>query len=320
LAVTAMRIPTPSSFDTHRVMSEVVGEQVREWEVHNAASLVALACDAPADRPFEALEVNLQLPQIHLALVRGSRHVVGRTEALVESNPTDAIAVYAALRGEAMLEYAGRRRALHPGQLMVCDADRPFVRGFGHGLEELAVKIPRQAFAETTGQETVGTPIVIDAGPDDDLYGRALVRLVGRALRCAHPVPADEQAVVELVSVLANPRRTNLAVAHRAAARAFIEEQFHDAGLLAADVAAAIGVSERTLSRVFAATGISVPQHILSRRLDAAYGVLSSPLAERLRTTDVAAGCGFSSMAYFSQTFRKRFGITAGEVRRAALA
>jgi AraC-like DNA-binding protein len=128
-------------------------------------------------------------------------------------------------------------------------------------------------------------------------------------------VPADEQAVLELVSVLATSGHVGLPVAHRAAARAFIEEHFTDPMLCAADVAAGTGISERHLSRLFAAAGTSVPRHILSRRLDAAYSMLTTDPAKGLRTSDVAARCGFTSVGYFSQTFRKRFGITAGEVR-----
>jgi AraC-like DNA-binding protein len=67
---------------------------------------------------------------------------------------------------------------------------------------------------------------------------------------------------------------------------------------------------------VFAEAGQSVPQYILSRRLDAAHGRLTSRDAARLRTVDVAKACGFTSPAYFSQSFRKRFGQTAGAVRR----
>jgi transcriptional regulator GlxA family with amidase domain len=37
-----------------------------------------------------------------------------------------------------------------------------------------------------------------------------------------------------------------------------------------------------------------------------------------LSTAVVAAMCGFRSTAHFSQTFQARFGITAGELRRAA--
>jgi AraC-like DNA-binding protein len=44
--------------------------------------------------------------------------------------------------------------------------------------------------------------------------------------------------------------------------------------------------------------------------------MLTTHTAKGLRTSEVAGRCGFTSAAYFSQTFRQRFGVTAGEVRR----
>jgi len=310
-----MAVPTPSSFAT-ALLPDGPEQRVERWEQHNALSLIALACTPPQGGSFDAVEVNLQLDRVHLARVRGTGHRAARTSAAIEVNPAGAIAVYATLRGEALLEYDGLRRLLRPGQLLVCDADRPFVRGFGHGLDELAVKVPRAQFAGLTGLSAVDTPIVVDAA--GNAHGRALARLVGRALRDDDPVPADEQAVIELVSLLATDGRIALPVAHRAAARAFIEERLTDSGLTAGDVATGIGVSERTLSRVFASVGTTVPRHILGRRLDAAYSLLRTSRDPGLRTVDVAARCGFSSPSYFAQAFQRRFGVRAGEIRRAA--
>jgi AraC-like DNA-binding protein len=288
------------------------GRQVELWEQHNADSLIALACRPPAERSFAATEVNLQLERAHLARVRGTRHVVERSADMIEGKPADAIAVYVTIMGDAVFEQDGQRRVLRPGRLLVCDADRPFVRGFGHGLDELAVKVPRPEFAQLTGHSTVRAPLVVETG--ENPYGRALARLVARAVRRESPVPADDQAVLELVAVLATAGGVGLPVANRAAARAFIEENLTDPALSAGDIAVGTGISERHLSRLFAAAGTSVPKHILARRLDAAYSVLTTDKA--LRTADVAARCGFTSTAYFSQSFRKRFGVTAGEVRR----
>ena len=297
----AVRIPRAHGFATTEIEAD---RQVELWERHNAESLIALSCRPPTAKTFTATEVNLQLDRVHLARVRGTRHVVERTAELIEDTPTNAVAVYVTIMGAAVFEQGGQRRVLRPGQLLVCDADRPFVREFGHGLDELAVKVPRIQLR---------TPIVVDVGPGENAHGRALARLVARAVRRDCPVPADEQAVLELVEILAD-KSSDLPVAHRAAAKAFIEEHITDPTLSAGDVAAATGISERHLSRLFAAVGTSVPRHILSRRLDAAYSMLTT--AAGVRTADVAARCGFTSIAYFSQTFRRRFGVTAGEARR----
>ncbi len=76
--------------------------------------------------------------------------------------------------------------------------------------------------------------------------------------------PADEGAVIDLVAVLTAGRGAG----HRAD---------RGAGRTAALRAAAIGVSERHLSRVLAAGGTTVPRLVRSRRLERAYAMLAGP-------------------------------------------
>lgn len=291
---------------------------VRGWEDHNAVALVGLSCRVPATAPFRAREVNLQLDRVHLARVQGSPHAVARDRATVARRPADSVVVYAALRGEGVWEAAGHRHVLRPGQVVVCDVDRPFGRRFARGLDELVVKVPRAALAGVADEVDLDVPVVLDtAGPGADPHARALVRMAGRALGAAD-VPAADSTVVELVSVLATRGRVGLPAAHRAVAHAFVAEHLTDPSLSAADVARGTGISERHLSRLFAETGSSVPQYVLARRLELAHARLHQPVSPGTRIVDVAAACGFTSSAYFADAFKRRFGATAGEVRRAA--
>jgi hypothetical protein len=256
--------------ETPRIFSTVGVPDVRRielWESHNAAAPIGLSCHTAASDSLEATELNVQLGQVHLARVAGSSHVVQRTAAVIGRSPADAIAVYLTLRGDAWFEHSGGTRSLRPGHVLICDADRPFVRGF----EELAIKVPRPAFTDTTGLTSLRSPLITDFARGNDPYARALARLVDRAARPEHAVPADERTILELVAVLTAGRDTDMSIAHRAAARSFIEAHLPDPGLTASQVAAAIGISGRHLSRVFAADGTSVPRHVLSRRLQLAY-------------------------------------------------
>jgi AraC-like DNA-binding protein len=159
---------------------------------------------------------------------------------------------------------------------------------------------------------------VVAAFDARDQYARALAAVTGRATRTGVPLPADEDTVLDLVALLAGARSAARTVAHRAAARSYIEEHLTDPNLGAGQVAAAIGISERQLSRVFAADGTSVPRHILSRRLQLAYSLLSHEAAGADQTVaDAAARCGFTSVTYFSHVFRQRFGERASDVRGA---
>jgi AraC-like DNA-binding protein len=100
--------------------------------------------------------------------------------------------------------------------------------------------------------------------------------------------------VHDLIAVLAGCRAADPATAHRAAACSYVEDHLTEPRLRAGQVAAAIGISERQLSRVFAVDSTSIPRYILSRRLHLAHCVLSITAAtERTQTmADVAARCG----------------------------
>jgi len=129
-------------------------------------------------------------------------------------------------------------------------------------------------------------------------------------------LPIDERTLFDLITALAGGRAAAPATAHRAAARSYIEEHLTDPSLGAEQIASAIGISERQLSRVFASDGTSIPRHILSRRLHLAYSLLSSDQAKTETVADIAARCGFTSATYFSHAFRQHFGHRASEVRR----
>lgn len=289
--------------------------RVELWETHNATALIGL--DVHARDPLEATELNVQLPQLQLARVAASAHVVERTANVINRSPADAIAVYLTLRGDAWFADRNGTRSLRPGNILICETDQPFARGFTRGLEELVIKVPSEAWAARTDAALPTGPVVGAFGGQDP-YGQSLARVVGRAAREQRVVPAEENLVLDLVAALAVGRNTARAAAHRAAAKSFIEEHLADASLGVGQVAAAIGISERQLSRVFAADGTSIPRYILLRRLNLAHAMLADPASPgRTRAVaEVAARCGFTSTTYFSHAFRAHFGQRASDVQR----
>ena len=312
--------------------------RVERWESHNAAALIGL--DVRADGPLEATEVNVQLPEVRLARVRGSAHAVERTAGVIGRSPADSVAIYLTLRGDASFTSADGSRELHPGDALACPTDQPFARRFSRGLEELVVTVPCAALRARAGVSLSGKPTITSFRADDGTgatgapavtrsYARALARLTGRATGPGPAPPPDEGTVLDLVAVLTSGRDAAPATAHRAAARCYIEEHLARPDLGAEQIAAAIGLSERQLSRVFAADGTSVPRHVLARRLQLAYSMLAANPAAKPGASpggrsggnpggavaDVAARCGFTSAAYFSHAFRQHFGVRASDVR-----
>ena len=288
--------------------------RVELWEKHNATALVGL--DVHAGHPLVATELNVSLPRADLARVAASAHMVRRTRNVIKRSPTDAIVVYLTLRGDAWFEWADGARSLRPGDILIYETDRPFVRGFSYGLEELVVKAEHSALPEVP---PLSRPVVAsfrDNGSRHQ-YARALAAITGRATRAEQHWPADESTILDLIAVLAGGPATAPAVAHRAAARSYIEEHLTNPDLSANEVASAVAISTRQLSRVFAADGTSIPRHILSRRLDLAYSILlNATYCDKAETmADLAARCGFTSATYFSHAFRQHFGHRASDIR-----
>lgn len=289
-------------------------DEIRGWEDYNAQSLIALTCDVPETASLHATQTNLDLPRLQIATIQGSPHCVSRPAELVERFPTDSVAVYVTLGAPAAFASNGRRQVVQRGEVLVCDADQPFDREFGHGVSEFAVKVRRSELREALGLEVPGELTMLS--PHNNLAAHALTRTAVAAIRTAGARSVDELATLELVCVLAAGDATAPELRHRVTARAYIEDNLPDRGLSATRVAAAAGISKRQLSRIFAATGVSVPQYILGRRLELARSILARRTTGS--TAQAARAAGFASTAHFSQAFQHRFGTAAGSVRRAA--
>jgi AraC-like DNA-binding protein len=319
---------TPGIFSTSGLPT---ARRVELWESHNAAALIGLAVRAPDS--LDAAELNVRLPRARLARVTASPHSVERTRDLILRCPADSVVVFLTLRGEARFTADGVALERRRGDALAWETDRPFARTFARGLEELVVTVPCAELAARSELPGLASPVITSFGApaapgsagsagsarsagsgQPDQYARALAGIAGRATRHWRPLAPDERTVLDLVAAISAGPRVARAAAHRAAARSYVEEHLTDPSLAAAEIAAATCISERQLSRLFAADGRSVPGHILGRRLELARSILSAPRSPTV--AEVAARCGFTSAAYFSHAFRHQFGHRAGDLRR----
>lgn len=311
-------------FSTHGLPT---ARRIELWEEHNADALVALECRMLEEATLEASEANLQLDRLHLAHVEANPHAVERTARTARTRPTESVALYFTLRGEAHFYDDGGVRRLRPGQLLVCDADRPFLRGFSQGLEELAVKVPYSVF-RALGGRMPRTVQVIDFGTPGggrasgtSTYAAALAALAARAVGPGGDGVADESAALELIAaVVTRPAAsgTQAAGAHFAAAEQYVRQWLRDPTLSARRIADAIGLSERQLSRVFAERGTSVPRFVARCRVEMAGRMLRMPSYAEQTVEAIGLRCGFSSAAQFSRVFREQAGLSPSEARRYA--
>ncbi|AUI53405.1 AraC-type DNA-binding protein [Arthrobacter crystallopoietes] len=301
--------------------------RVQLWEHHNSKALIPLDIRTMDDAPLQASEVNLHFPSLKFAQVKGSAQVVERNERFIRQNPMGAIAVFFALEGEAFFYYGDGQESLKPGQAVIYDADRPFLRGFCKGLRELVLTIPRDDYLELSGGKPLLKPRVFNfnQGEAANRHMLALAKLVsGTIAGQAQPSPsADldraEDAALELLGLVIGGDRSGTGAGYLATARSYIEDRLGDPQLSAAEVAAAVGISERHLTRIFAEAGEPPSLYVLGRRLEQARAMLSDLTQRTTPVGQISAQAGFASQSYFTRAFKARFGATPLQLRKKAL-
>lgn len=296
--------------------------RIELWESHNAKALIPLDIRTMDEEPLEAREVSLGYGSLRFGGVTGSAQVVERSERFIRRNPTDAIAIFFTLRGEALFYHRDGHEIVRPGQAIICEADRPFMRGFSKGLKEMVLTIPREEYLELSAGQALLKPRIIDfsQGPASNQQMRALAGLVSAALSGQPGYrQCPEGAALDLLQILASGGSGETGAGYLAAAHAHIEDHLGDPELGTARIAAAIGISERHLSRIFSEAGEPPANYIRDRRLELARGILTDPARQAVPVGAVALQVGFASQSYFTRAFKAHYGITPLASRREAL-
>jgi AraC-like DNA-binding protein len=257
----------------------------------------------------------MELPSILLGAVEGAPQVASRTDAYLRTHPAEAVAVYMMRRGSGFFYHPEGFDQVGPGDIVVVDADRPYIHGFATDAAEYVFHLPRPVLEEAQFLRPAGGAMV--ARPEGDakkLVHRAVARQAAALFsgRMASS-PDAEVSLLELLrgvlgQVLPQP------ALRLDAALEYIESHAADPSLGAEAVAAAVYLSRRQLSRVFAEAGLSVSACIRQARLEAAQALLEAD-GTSLTVAEVAVRCGFSSPSNFARTYREAYGMSPKESR-----
>jgi AraC-like DNA-binding protein len=276
---------------------------------------------------FRGAISHARLGSVDISRVVSAREFARRTARHIAVDGKDKLILVNVLRGNVLLRQAGRDCSISAGKYVLYDSGRPTEWLHDEETEVRNLAIPRPPLrgrlrALDRAMYSVhpcasGLWRVVDdflasleaniaSVPNDaaDEIGGQIVDLVGLALEAE-----DRSFPIDNADIRAAIHRRCVHMMRRHVA---------DPGLTPATIAAAVGVSVRTLHRIFQCCDDSFGERLLNARLDATRAALEDPGKRHLSIGEVAYRAGFRSQAIFANTFKRRYGRTAGEWRDAA--
>ena len=155
---------------------------------------------------------------------------------------------------------------------------------------------------------------------DDPFVGHLIVETARTLSDGALRMTEDEgvrlfRAMIELVAVSLSRRSRagaaeseSLADATTLALKRAIHRRLRQPGLTVADIADAVGISDRYVHKLLARSGAGFTGYVIDRRLDGIARDLGDPAMADRTIGAIAFDWGFSDLSHFTRRFKQRFG------------
>ncbi|MBP6900647.1 MAG: helix-turn-helix domain-containing protein [Burkholderiaceae bacterium] len=303
------------------------GQRLGYWTEAVCEGFLEMEVDSRQAASFHSRLESAPLGDIVVNRVLGSGQDVWRTRRAIHRGRGDEVFYLLGHRSAAWrCAQAGRQALLQPGDLVLVDARRCYEFHFEQHTDVVSLELPRPWLERwlAAPERQLAQRLASGSG-----WGRALAAFAWQltpALACAAPLPAL-QLSDQLGGLLAlacgesapAPQADEDGVAgaslvQRAAAA--IRQRHAEPGLGAADLAAGLGVSERSLHRHLAASGQGFAQRLAAERMAAAQRLLDQPRFDRLGVAEIGRRVGLLDASHFVRLFRRHLGQTPAARRR----
>ena len=255
------------------------------------------------------------------------QHILRRS-AHVSRAEKDCYYLGLSIHGSQEVEQEGRRITLGSGKAALFSASRPYELRNGEAARTLFMEFAADEFRKRLNVAALPANAAINTG-----FG---IGKVAAAMCVAMAMEAEtlsEEARVALGNHVLNILSLALEGSefepseslfdadlrsHRLQQiKRYIDEHLSDQLLNPDRIARANNMSVRSLHYLFKSAETSVSDHIWTARLERCRRELELDVALRRTITDIAMDAGFNSLSHFSSVFRKKFGISPSDVRRA---
>ncbi|MGU7783156.1 AraC family transcriptional regulator [Burkholderia sp. PU8-34] len=306
-----------------RATSEHATRDAREWSDLLQAAYFPLDVRVAPDFRTGQIE-RVDVGGIRACSLRCDPMIAERRQSLRAADAQEFYVIEIPRQEPVHVRQRGRENPVLPGDFSIVNGAEPYLFATYRPNVVQTLRIPcrplRQRLpglddwlARTCSGTQPCTPLFLD--------------FAASYVRHAHALSPDAQGRIEqhlldlLVMALtgagADGSESSVRGAHRQRALRYIEEAFSHAALQPADVAQAIGVSERYLQKILSDKQETVTALIRKRRILEAKRLLASRRQNGLTVTQIALMVGFSDSAHFSRVFRRETGCPPVQYRDA---
>jgi AraC-like DNA-binding protein len=233
----------------------------------------------------------------------------------------DALVILLVESGAIDMEQDGIRLSVTEGALLLFDPNIEYTQTSHSDARALVLRLPR-ATLEKRGAALHSREMFMPdvASPDVAVLRSFIASTAAYGQYCS---PQGKMLTAELLTDLMEiaaddlnaPRRLRGSEAKLRAVKSYIKRHLGDESISVETVAEAMGISRRYLTKLFERDGSSMTRYLMHQRLARAKRILASG-SEALLISEVAWQCGFVSAAHFSNSFKKLYGLSPGELQR----
>ncbi|WP_426410180.1 helix-turn-helix domain-containing protein [Bradyrhizobium ganzhouense] len=294
-------------------------EQFTYYREAICQAFMKLTPEPMAEAGFSASVQNIRLGDAAINRVSFPEHVVRRSAADIAASDRSCYYLNLKLAGRCRIRQDGREISLSPGQVGIFDSDRQFalLHDRGPQLQVASFWVPAEALRERLPASFDVTAARVS---DDPFVGHLITETARTLSEGALRMTEDEgvrlfRALIELVAVsLSRQSRARTAEAESLtdatmlALKQAIHRRLREPGLAVADIAAAVGISERYVHKLLARSGTGFTDYVIERRLDGIARDLRDAAMAGRTIGAIAFDWGFSDLSHFTRRFKQRFG------------
>jgi AraC-like DNA-binding protein len=308
--------------------SDVPAHQSFEyWHDWVCRTFVNLDCSSAKRKTFSGTLVAQPVASLLLTTMTSDKMELLRSPRCIATGREDCFLIALEGRSSSALVQDGREGLLSIGDFAIVDSRRPYSVLFNDDFKHHVLRIPRSEITRRVGSIDCITGITIDGSRGAGKLASMLCRELSTEADLLAPGTADQvsNTLLDLFAVAlgerlaaSNVSETSVRNAWFAQIRNYIETNLSDPELSRTRIAESLGISVRYLSDIFSASGTSIGNYLLERRLSKCFYALEDAAQSQRSISEIAFGWGFSDMSHFSRSFRDRYKLAPREVRERA--